>query len=118
MSTKTHSTSKTSVISSTISPWSNNKKMKELHKEFSKLNSGLSNPQKFTQKVKNLGYNPTDEIQKVLNDPNPKFKNIIKTFENSKNQLTKKDFQQNSEVTIQDTQEKTIQKPEFLNTKK
>lgn len=81
MSTRTGTTSQTSKIMSTLSPWSNNKKMKELHKEFSKLNNGRSDPKKFTDKAKRLGYKPTEDLYKVLKDPAPKFKNVVKTFE-------------------------------------
>lgn len=81
-STKTESTIKNSTASSTFSQYPGNKGMKELHKEFSKLNSGKSNPQKFAKKAKELGYTPTNEMHRVLNDPAPKFKNIVKTIGN------------------------------------
>lgn len=54
--------------------------MKELHKEFSKLNTGESNPEKFKKKAEGLGLKPTAGINKVLNDPNPKFKNVVKSL--------------------------------------
>lgn len=63
------------------SPWSSNRNMKELHKEFSKLNTGESNPQKFKRKAEELGLKPTEDIQKVLNDPNPKFKNVVRSLQ-------------------------------------
>jgi len=65
---------------SQYTPYVESEKMRELHSEFKAVTAGSSNPQKFQKRAQELGYNPTNKIMKVLNDPEPKFKNIVKNL--------------------------------------
>ena len=55
-----------------------NQDMKSLHSEFKKLNQGLTSPTNFKKKAKQLGYKPNEDLERVLGDPDIKFKQVIK----------------------------------------
>lgn len=65
---------------SQYTPYVESQNMKRLHKEFKAVTEGHSNPNRFHKMAEDMGYNPTSRIQKVLNDPEPKFKNIVKNL--------------------------------------
>lgn len=74
MSTKTQ----TLASKSQYQPWEKDDKMKKLHKEFKKIEQGLSSPVHFKAEAEKLGYQPTENIMKSLNDPQPQFRQVVK----------------------------------------
>lgn len=54
--------------------------MKKLHAVFKELHTGSSTPQDLKAKAEQLGFQPSEQILKSLNDPQPTFKSVVKNL--------------------------------------
>jgi hypothetical protein len=54
--------------------------MKKLHQEFKNISNGATKPNEFRNKAEQLGFNPTENLLKSLNDPQPQFRAVVKNL--------------------------------------